>query len=284
MSMAVTDRSLALKLLSLALLPVVRLCMRHGLKLQDLIDSAKVQMVHEGALELARNGIKSNASRISVMTGVHRRDVGNIEAGQLPEHSNGKDLIAKVIGQWQTDLRFLRSGGAPRVLSTQNGLKSEFARLVAAVSTDMNPASVLSELERIGAVEHRRGGVVLVKSSFVPKGEPLEGFKICVQDIDDLTAAVEHNLFNTEELPNLHARTQYDNVRPTGVEALKHWFLREGHRFQAQVREIISQHDQDLNPDASFKGRGVRVVLGMFSHVDKGERKNVSKKRRNERS
>lgn len=275
--MAVTDRNLALKLLSLALRPVVRLCMRHGLKLQDLIDSAKVQMVHEGAIELARRGVRSNTSRISVMTGVHRRDVGKIEAGQLSEQGSGKDLITKVIGQWQSDRNFLRSDGVPRVLSTENGLKSEFARLVAAVSTDINPAAVLSELQRIGAVENRRGGVALVKSSFVPKGEPVEGFKICVQDIDDLTAAVEHNLFHTDEVPNLHARTQYDNVRPGGIEALKHWFLREGHRFQAQVREIISQHDQDLNPDKNFKGRGVRVVLGMFSHVDNDERVNVKK-------
>lgn len=264
--MALFNRETALVLLSLLLRPVARFCIRHSLKLQDVVDGIKVELVRVGAEELRSRGERCNTSRLSVMTGMHRRDVSKLESGATVDTS-GKDLITKVIARWQTDSRFCRTDGVPRVLSLRDGLKSDFAQLVASISQDVNHAAVLGELKRVGAIEEKKTGVALVKSSYVPVGDVKASFSICARDIEDLTCAVEHNLLNPKEIPNLHARTEYDNVRPEAIESIRCWFLKEGHQFQAKVREFISQHDQDLNPQMNYRGKGVKVMLGMFSHI-----------------
>lgn len=267
MRMLLFDKTVAQKLLALVLRPAIRFAIRHGLKLQDIIDCTKIESVRVGIETLLQQGVKPNTTKISVITGVHRRDVRTIAKEGVPD-GGSEDLITRIIGAWQTQPKFIRNDGAPRILSTEGGSKSQFAELICSVSTDMNPSAALLELERIGAVEARRNGIALVKSSFVPKGDVVEGFNICSKDIEDITRSVEENLLRDSGLPNLHARTEYDNVRPEGLESLKQWFLHEGHKFHSKVREIISQHDQDINPDPTFKGRGRRVVFSTFSFVD----------------
>lgn len=260
------DRDIAFKLLAFVLRPAVRFCVRHSLRLQDIIEVSKALLVHAAMEELKNQGLRANNSRISVMTGVHRRDIGSIEQG-LSTQGYTKDLVTKVMGAWQTDKRYCTANGSPRVLTYQ-GNDSEFDRLVYSISTDVNPAAVLAELERSGSVEKRRLGVTLVKGSFIPKGDIQSGFKLASDDADDLTRSVEENLLEEPSLTNLHARTQFDNVRPGGVEEIKLWFLKEGHRLHLNARKFISRYDQDVNPDPKFEGKGVRVVLGTFSYVD----------------
>lgn len=260
------DRDIAFKLLAFVLRPAVKFCVRHSLRLQDIIEVSKTLFVNAASEELKNQGLRANNSRISVMTGVHRRDIGSIEQG-LSTKGYSKDLVTKVMGAWQTDKRYCTSSGSPRVL-TYEGNDCEFDRLVYSISTDVNPAAVLAELERSGSIEKRRSGIMLVKGSFIPKGDIQSGFKVASDDADDLTLAVEENLLEEPNLTNLHARTQFDNVRPSGVKDIKLWFLREGHRLHLNARKVISKHDQDVNPDPKFEGKGVRVVLGTFSFVD----------------
>jgi hypothetical protein len=261
-------RDLAIKLIELVLRPAVAFSVRHALRLQDLLESLKKILVQTATAELAEKGERINASRLSVMTGVHRRDIDrilNIEA--QPGYS--KDLVVKIVGQWQTDKRFLTKDGKPRVLELKKG-KKEFNALIESVSREVYPGIILFELERIGAIEHVGGNKIkLVSSSIVLKGNPLEGFSILSMDVDDLIRAVEHNVLDRPSVANLHARTEFDNVRPEGIEYLKRWLLREGHQFHDKVRSELSKFDQDVNPDPSFKARGRRIVFGAFSYVDR---------------
>ena len=260
------SQSMALKLLGVILRPIAAYCLRHGLKLQDLIEAAKGALVEVARKELGQEDSLRNASRITIVTGVHRRDVTRLSKdGSEPKYEG--DLVTKVIGRWRSDSRFLTKDGEPRVISC-DGPDSEFFALVRKVSTDVNPSSVLFELNRINAIQTTPRGLRLVVESYVPEGNPEESFGIYSRDINDLGQAVEGNVIDKLELPHFHARTEFDNVRPEAIEELKRWFLREGHIFHSRVREIVSKHDQDVNPQEDFKGKGVRVVLGAFSFVD----------------
>lgn len=259
------DRNVARRLLILILRPAVGFCLRHSLRLSDLIECAKAVFVERAEDQLTKAGKRKNISRMSVMTGVHRKDVLRlIDQGV---ENNDRDLITKVIGHWQTDKRFTTSTKKPRVL-TIGGDDSDFARLCRSVSGDLHPGTVFFELERIGALRKTRGGVQLVIESYVPTGDPEAGFQILSRDEDDLTRTVEHNTLEAKDPPHFHARTAYDNVRPGAVPDLKRWFLREGHEFHARVREVVSQYDQDVNPDPNFKGKGVKVVFSAFSNIE----------------
>ncbi len=257
-----------MRLLALVLRPAIRFCLRHSLRLQDFVECAKMVFIDECARVLEAREMKQNISRISVMSGVHRRDVARIQQYGLQLHYE-QDLITKVVGLWQSGSRFRNKNGEPRVLSTQ-GDSAEFSELVKAVSRDMNPGTVLFELERIGAVKLLDGQARLTIESYVPQGDSQKGFAILANDMDDLTLSVEENVLASPDLPQFHARTEYDNIRPDAVPILKRWFLKEGHEFHARVRDFVSKYDQDINPDPNFKGRGIKVNFSAFSNV-KGE-------------
>lgn len=269
--MPTIERSLLLRLLTLVLRPAVLFCVRHSIKLQDLIECAKVAFVEAADKEFSQSGLKSNVSRISVMTGVHRRDVMRFQTSGL-DPGTERDLVTKIIGHWRSDKRFMTKSGDPRVLSV-NGADSDFNKLCESISLDINPGTVLFELQRIQAVIPAKGGIKLIHESYVPKGDAAAGFAILADDYETLLNTVDENVLGDQDLPHFHARTSYDNVSPAAVSEIRRWFLREGHEFHKRVRAFLSRFDRDVNPDLSFEGKGVKVVFGSFTHVPRADEK-----------
>lgn len=267
--MSVIERKLIICGLRAILTPVARYCIRHALKFQDLLDCAKGVILKVAQEELDRNFQQITHSRLSIMTGLQRRDV--LKYASLISQSEGdKSLIAKIIGQWRTQKRYLTKHGAPKVLTL--GFNSEFTELVRSVSHDLTPTTVLFELERVGTVVRTEKGVALKMQNYIPKGNVAAGFNILTADSDDLISAVEENLFDNPKLPNLHLRTEYDRVRADAKDELKLRLLKEGQEFHARMRDLISKFDQDVNREPNYMGDFIRVVLGSFSKVSGGNK------------
>ncbi len=242
--------------------PAIRFCLRRSLHVQDVIESVKVVFIEAACDELSLQGQNVNVSRLAAMTGMHRRDVMRIyKADSVDEHPRG--LINRVIGQWQQDPKFTTKHGRPRVLSCE-GEHNEFSELVQLVSHDLHPGTLLFELERIGAVKKSRAGVRLVVRAYVPKGNAKEGYDMLASDAADLMSAVEENLFEPIVVPNLHAKTEYDNVSVEAIPEIREWLLREGSALHQKARNYLAKYDLDINPDRKTGG-GARVVLGTFS-------------------
>jgi hypothetical protein len=111
----------------------------------------------------------------------------------------------------------------------------------------------------------------LERGAFTPSNDAVQGFRIVARDIADLMRAANENIENAaaiDQIKNLHARTEFDNIRPDGLDKIRAWLVTEGHKLHRATREYLSQFDQDTTPDPSFKGRGVRVALGTFAVVE----------------
>lgn len=265
--MALIPRQTISLILRKLMAPVARFCIRHAVRAQDLYEFAKVALIEEAAKDIQRRGDKVTASRLSAITGLQRRDVVKYADSDVVL-DDSKDRIQKVIGAWQGTKAYRTKAGTPRVLSF-GGEQSEFSALVKSVSKDLNAATILFELERIGVVEKASTGVRLVLDAVSPRDNPEAGFSIVSSDIHDLIRAAEENLFTETELPNLHVRTLYDRIRSDAVPEIRQWLLREGHSFHARAREFISQHDQDINPVISYKGKTQTVIVNSFGRTFK---------------
>jgi hypothetical protein len=264
--MALIDRALVQRCLGLVMRPAVSFAARHSIRLQDFIECAKAVYIEVSEELLKESGEKVNTSRLAVMSGVHRRDVTRIQRHEeMP--ASGRDLITKIVGLWQTDRRFVTKAGGPRVLE-HRAERSEFIRLVEAISQDLNPGTVLFELKRVGAVIETRSGLRLVAQSYIPKGDAEAGFRIFAREAEDLCRTVDENVLSPGEIPQFHARTEYDKVRPEALPEIRRWLIKEGHEFHARVREFVSRFDQDINPDPDHAGPAVRVTFSSFGHVN----------------
>lgn len=248
------------------LLPVVRFCVRHSIKLHDIVEALKQLLLEAAAQQLEKDGIGATASRLSLMTGVHRKDINRLNPDS-PETEKRADLITRIIGQWQSDRRFRTKAGAPRVLSFENG-KGEFAKLIASVSREVSPYAVSIELQRSGIARQSPQGMTLLTSVYTPHGNLEESFSFLGQDIEDLVVAVEENVVKEADPPNLHITTEYNHIRPGSIAAIKEWFLREGERFHRRAREYLSRHDCDINPKLAGGKERLRVSVSSFSRIE----------------
>ena len=245
--------------------PVVGFCVRHSLSIQEFTELSKAAFVDAGAKELERRGEVVNVSKVSVLTGLRRRETDRLFKEDPSVEVDQASIHTRVINRWRQDQRFLTSSGRPRVLSYL-GEGSEFFTLVASVSTDIKPGTVFAELLRVGAVEEAPRGLRLLHQAYAPKGKPLEGFKMLAEDADDLTCAVEENMFELPSIPNLHIATSYDRINANKLEKVRRWLLNEGVRFHKKVQKYLSALDIDVNPDNTAT-QSARVVVGSFSRI-----------------
>jgi hypothetical protein len=254
-------------LLRALLRPAARFCARHALKVQDVIDCFKAEFLSVAEEELQKQNAKVTRSRLSVITGLQRRDIDRLLQGTPPKREQS-NLIFRIINQWRMDRRFSTKPGVPKVLSLTSET-GDFAKLVASVSSDIGPATVLFEMIRMKFVEQTPRGVRLLVENFIPRGAQKidEGADILSADLSDLTDTVEANVFEETNPPRHHLRTEYDKIRPEGVEYLQSWFLREGHAFHLRARAELAKFDQDVNPDPSFKGETARVSFSSFNAI-----------------
>ncbi|MCB0328663.1 MAG: hypothetical protein KDD70_03335 [Bdellovibrionales bacterium] len=249
----------------LLLRPVLRLCVRNSIKLQEILEMVKLVLVDVAKEDLERNGEAVSASKLSVVTGVHRKDVTRLERSG-GEYKRPDNQIAKIMTQWQCDERFITKAGKPRVLHCE-GRDSEFAELVGSVNgKDLSSYSVLFEMERLGMVE-RKGNSLKLKGRDYIHGDDVEaGLKVLAADANDLIAAVEENLFEEKNEKNLHLRTEFDRIPLTKLEEAKRWLLEEGSQFHKRARQYLSRLDLDLTPteDSNQPVPCGRIAVGTF--------------------
>lgn len=260
-----TERAI-LKHLAYILRPVIAFILRHGVKLDEFLELAKRLLLEIAEEQLQKKPGPISENRLSLMTGLHRKDVARLrrKGAEQPKRVNA---VLRIIGQWQQDKRFSTKSGGGRDLSF-DGLESEFSALVASVSRELNPYSVLVELERIGAVKRKKKKIILTSKVYNPSADADQGFEMLGADSNDLIQAVEENLFLAKKVPNLHIKTEYDRIPSDKAAELRAWLLKEGSDFHEKMNNFLSKFDRDINKDITGSAGNIRVAIGAFSRVE----------------
>ncbi|MCI5066213.1 DUF6502 family protein [bacterium] len=243
--------------------PVATLCVRRGLRFQEFLDAAKQAFTSAAEQELRRQQEAVNVSRLSVMTGLQRKDIKRLKEISCEEKQ--ASLLARIMGHWQSHPQFCTKGGKPRILQHE-GSDSDFVHLVHEISTDINPYTVLFELERVKAVSRTSRGVKLNEGALSISDDIPGGLTFLADDALDLYLSVEENLFDRNTVPHLHIRTSYDDICMESLPKIQLWLLEKGAQFHAQARKFISQFDREINPKLYDKEGGARVTLGSISY------------------
>lgn len=260
------DKNIFSLCLAQLLRPVVRFCLRRSIKLQRFVEVAKAVFIEVGVEELEKSNLAPSVSRLSVMTGVHRKDVDRLRMGTTDE-SKGDDVLTRIIGHWQNSSEFSDRRGRPKVLHL-SGAEGSFVELVHAVSKELNPYTILFELTRLQLVAREEDSIRLTGSEYAPASDPREGFRLLALDTEDLLRAAEENVFHVPVPPHLHLTTRYDNICPEFLPALRKWFMKEGEKFHFRARNYLSQFDKDFNVKLRNKPGGGIVAVGSFSFTE----------------
>jgi hypothetical protein len=182
-----------LKPLSAAVLrllrPLVRILLRNGVSYSTFSDFVKWVYVDVAGKEFGIEGRKQSASRVSVITGLSRKEVMRVRKLPKPDDSASAERYnraARVIAAWRRDRNFLDAEGKPAPLP-MTGPGVSFSELVKRFSGDVPVRATLDELIRVGAVERLEdGSVSLLTRTYIPESSDADKLHILGTDVAHL--------------------------------------------------------------------------------------------------
>ena len=190
-----------LKPLSAAVLrllrPLVRILLRNGVSYSTFSDFVKWIYVDVAGKEFGIQGRKQSTSRVSVITGLSRKEVIRVRKLPKPDDSASAERYnraARVIAAWRRDKSFQDAKGDPVPLP-MSGPGVSFSELVKRFSGDVPVRATLDELIRVGAVERLEDGRInLLTRTYIPAGSDADKLHILGTDVAHLISTIDHNL------------------------------------------------------------------------------------------
>jgi hypothetical protein len=244
--------------------PLVRLLMARGVTCPMLASLLKEIYVDVAQREFGAEGRLPSDSRVTLLTGVHRKDVRRLRA-QPPAQGEAMPetvaLGAQIVAAWTS--RFRDGKGRPRPLArlhSQGGAES-FEALVAAISTDIRARAVLDAWLRLGVAElDPQDRVVLRNAAFVPSRGFAEKAFYFGHNVGDHLAAAAHNVLGGNP-PFLERSVHYDSLDPASVEKLAALAEESGMKALREVnREAMQAEARDRKSDAPRR----RITFGVY--------------------
>ena len=217
-------REKVLTALQRVLKPLVRLALSQGINYQMLLESLKIVFVQVAEEDFKLSQREQTDSRISLLTGLHRKDVHRLRGRQeaIPTLSL-VTLGSQLVGLWISDADFLDKDGKPKPLArlASVGGNASFDHLVARVSKDIRARPVLDEWLRLGVVYLDDNDCVCLNSeAFVPSEGFEEKLFFFEQNIHDHSSAATHNLMNKTP-PMFERCVYYDGMTSEAIDELK---------------------------------------------------------------
>jgi hypothetical protein len=246
---------------------VARVALKRGLPYDVVAEVAKRAFIDVAYREFTILGRKQSASRVSVLTGIHRKEIARALAAPDPEDRETSSRVtcaAAVVAGWRRDRAFADRRGAPAALPF-DGVSASFMELVRLYGRGDIPArAVLDELLRVGAVERRADGrIKLLVPAYLPEKTSPEALTILGTDVGDLIAVIDHNLGAAPGAGYFQRKVSYDNLPAEAVAEIRARVEKEGQAVLEKLDDAMSALDRDANPQASGSGRK-RAMLGIY--------------------
>jgi len=245
--------------------PLIKLLLINGITYPLLSNLLKSLYVEVARNEFVLSGKPQTDSRVSLLSGVHRKDVKRLAEGSQQELDAPLTVTlgAKLVAVWTTNRIYLDENGKhiplPRQVS-EGGLKS-FEGLVSSVSKDIRSRVILDEWLRIGIAHIDNNDLVrLNTNAFIPENGYDEKAYYFGQNLHDHIAAGAHNILG-EKPAFLDRSVYYDNLSLVSVEELAE--LSKAMGMQALIE--INKRAKDLQEvDITNKNANHRINFGVF--------------------
>ncbi len=265
-----SPKDLALAACRQLLEPVVAILLRNGITYKDMQQLCKQIYVKVASRDYGIRGRETNQSRISLMTGIDRKEVARIkdtlENNEASDNAQRQqDRLTRVISGWYQSAEFTGEG-KPLPLSLE-GEGASFAQLVKRFGGDMPASAILKEFKRTQVVEEDATGLLhLKKHHFTPSASDPAALMRACSVINDLASALHHNLYlapNSKSLPTRFERRATSTAIPVQLAGEFHTLLeREGQAFLERIDTWLTQHE--LPSDQAQQSPSLRLGVGAY--------------------
>jgi hypothetical protein len=253
------------------LLPIARLLLRSGVTYQQFEAVAKRAFVREAMFESPLRSRPMNTSRISVKTGLSRKDVKRLReqlassAEDVSQAASRSGPPARVLHAWHVDPRFIQSGGLPRDLQFQNDVDG-FSGLVRSVAGDVPAGAVRAELRRSGAIEELPDGQLrVVKRHYVPGSVDEKAITVMSGMVFPLASGIVHNSDPSRTTDGFIQRFAFSEALPSAsINEFRRRSRVAAEQLVEQMDDWLADYELQSNRSEKAPSAGVTAGIGVF--------------------
>lgn len=247
--------------------PLVKLLIGRGIGFPFMAEMLKGLYVEVADQHFTLSNKPQTDSRISLLTGLHRKDVKRLRAETAaPIRTKAAPLTAQLIAHWTGDSRYHLTPGKPVPLErlAKNNPNQSFEQLVTEVNKDIRPRAVLDEWLRQGIARLDKDDQVhLLIDAFIPQAGLDEKFYYFGRNLHDHVATGVNNLLG-EHPPLLERNVYYDRLTPASVDALTKLAREQGMQaLQTVNAAALDLQEQDNGKSAA----GRRMSFGVYFYT-----------------
>lgn len=277
--------------------PLVRLLLRHGVTYTAFAAAQKRVFLDAARDELAQRGMAATSSALTLLSGVHRRDVRELSqaepaVGAAAARAASSAALAplsvagEVVARWMSDPAWQggeRRRGAhaargqlgddrasaatgARAVLPRSGKAGSFDALVASVSRDVRPRAMLDELLRLGVVTEGADGIALVADGFAPRQGLAEMSELFADNLHDHIAAASANLQGERNF--LEQAVHVDQLT---VESVAHVQKAAALAWKQAFKVVMQEAQQRFEGDAAqapAAQRNQRARFGVYFYTE----------------
>ena len=260
---------LVLKQMALILRPLVRLAIRAGVTYPALSELLKEVYVHVSDREFSLPQKEQTDSRLSVITGVHRREIKRLREQGAPVSviPASASISSLLISRWLSDQAFVLPDGSPRPLLRANNMTDGpgFDELVETVTKDVRPRAILDDwIDRKIVRIIPDGRIALAVDVYGPNGNDDEKFYYLGRNLRDHIEAAVANVAQECGAPFFERAVHYDHLSESASKALME-------KSNQAAMTILKQVNAQAH-DAAKKSDGAdewRFSLGVYVFREK---------------
>jgi hypothetical protein len=198
--------------------PLAQLLVKRGVGYTQLAQALKPVFLEAARKELKFSGRKETDAALSLLSGLHRKDVRAFEEQIMAaaraskkgaQHQSGAtgrrltlprslSFAEQVFTRWATDAAYLNRDGKPAVLPVL-GPEPSFDALVNSISKDFSRRTVLDELLRLGLVQEEGEQLVPLTNGVAPTRGFDELTRYLSTNVQDHLAAAVQNVLSVSD-------------------------------------------------------------------------------------
>jgi hypothetical protein len=253
------------------LTPLVRILLHHNISYEEFSHWVRRIYIDVAEKELLLEGRKQTDSRLSVLTGIHRKRIKVLRAEPLiePDDDFRRNRMAHIIHQWQHDKSFTNHAGKPKQLTWKEN-NAEFIQLVEQHGSGMPVRAALGELIRAGIIEKTLDGFVkLKKTSYLPLKNEVEMLNVSAKSVTALLETIHYNL-QTKEKDRFQKYVEFDNLPSECLADFQHFSNEKSMALLQEFNTWLKQQDRDKNPTVKNTER-YQVGVGIYYFEKKGD-------------
>ncbi|UTW06541.1 DUF6502 family protein [Pseudomonas benzenivorans] len=250
--------------------PLVRLMLKKGVTYNGFAELLKAIFVDVAEREFRLDDKPPTDSRVSLLTGVHRKDVRRLRAKADEPDVALPEIIsfgAHLVSVWLNSTPFCERPGSPlplaRLASTND--QCSFDALVAQVSKDIRARVVLDEWLRLGVVRlDDQDRVHLETKAFIPQKGFDEKAAYFQHNLHDHACAAVHNLTESGA-PFFERSVHYDSLSPAAVCQLREAVQAEGMQVLIGFNQLAAELEER---DAPAPDARQRITIGLYFYTE----------------